>query len=213
MPNQGVVIERGWVSRLFLEIARKRSPGSPIFSVSREVVARVRDPRNRLPGASSIEAYRPGQRHLAGFKNPRAGATERPLGLSEVRGAVFQNRSHSSRFSQFATRRSFVQATNSCRIRRRTLLRWRPRSASRQRFDQTFWRCWPFSRLYRLDFGSIFVQDLFCCASSLSPFDLSRIEFVPNIFCLARTNNFCQTFWQMCRRSGGGKELRAGWPP
>ena len=40
MPNQGVVIERGWVSRLFLELARKRSPGSPIFSVSREMVAR-----------------------------------------------------------------------------------------------------------------------------------------------------------------------------
>ena len=40
MPNQGVAIERGWVSRPFLELARKRYPGSPIFTVLREVVAR-----------------------------------------------------------------------------------------------------------------------------------------------------------------------------
>ena len=38
--NQSVIIGRGWVTRLFLEIARKRSPTSPIFSVSRETVAR-----------------------------------------------------------------------------------------------------------------------------------------------------------------------------
>ena len=38
--NQSVIIERGWVARLFLELARKRSPNSPIFSVSRETEAR-----------------------------------------------------------------------------------------------------------------------------------------------------------------------------
>ena len=40
LKNQSVIIERGWVARLFLELARKRSPNSPIFSVSRETVAR-----------------------------------------------------------------------------------------------------------------------------------------------------------------------------
>jgi hypothetical protein len=38
--NQSVIVERAWVARLFLELVRKRPPNSPIFSVSRETVAR-----------------------------------------------------------------------------------------------------------------------------------------------------------------------------
>jgi len=38
--NQSVILERPWVARLFLELARKRPPNAPIFSVSRETVAR-----------------------------------------------------------------------------------------------------------------------------------------------------------------------------
>ena len=39
--NQSVIVERAWVARLFLELARKRPPNAPIFSVSRETVART----------------------------------------------------------------------------------------------------------------------------------------------------------------------------
>ena len=39
--NQSVIIDRPWVARLFLELARKRLPNAPIFSVSRETVART----------------------------------------------------------------------------------------------------------------------------------------------------------------------------
>ena len=40
LPNQGVIIDRPWVARLFLELVRSRPLGAPIFSVSRSQVAR-----------------------------------------------------------------------------------------------------------------------------------------------------------------------------
>ena len=39
--NQSVIIDRPWVARMFLELARKRPPNAPIISVSRETVART----------------------------------------------------------------------------------------------------------------------------------------------------------------------------
>ena len=43
MPNQSVIIDRPWVARLFLDLARIKPKNTPIFSVSREQVAhRVR---------------------------------------------------------------------------------------------------------------------------------------------------------------------------
>ena len=39
--NQSVIIERPWVARMFLEIARKRPPNAPIFCVSRESMVRT----------------------------------------------------------------------------------------------------------------------------------------------------------------------------
>ena len=39
--NQSVIVDRPWVGRIFLELAQKRPPNAPIFSVSRETVART----------------------------------------------------------------------------------------------------------------------------------------------------------------------------
>ena len=38
--NQSVIVDRPWVGRMFIELAQKRPPNAPIFSVSRETVAR-----------------------------------------------------------------------------------------------------------------------------------------------------------------------------
>ena len=38
LPNQGVVVEKPWVARLFLELVKTRPPGEPIFTVSRSTV-------------------------------------------------------------------------------------------------------------------------------------------------------------------------------
>ena len=40
MPNQGVIIEKPWVARLFLELVKARPKGELIFTVSRSIVAK-----------------------------------------------------------------------------------------------------------------------------------------------------------------------------